>query len=111
MSRGTQAIIDLAALRHNFNRVKQQLRADVNVLTVVKADGYGHGLLPVARELATSTQGFGVATFTEATQLRDAGLQNFILLLEGPMSEVELQEAAEQGFGLVIHHRWQFDLI
>lgn len=110
MSRGTQAIIDLAALRHNFNRVKQQLSTDVNVLTVVKADGYGHGLLPVARELAASTQGFGVATFAEAKQLRDAGLQNFILLLEGPMSGAELQEAAEQGFGMVIHHRWQFDL-
>ena len=50
LSRRPQATIDLAALEHNFVRVKQ-LAPHSKVLAVLKANAYGHGMLPVAQAL------------------------------------------------------------
>ena len=73
MSRGTRAVIDLDALRHNL-RVARQAAPHSRVLAVVKADGYGHGLRAVAGALAGLADGLGVATFDEGMALRDSGV-------------------------------------
>lgn len=109
MSRGTRAVIDLRALQHNFQRVRQCARFS-RVLAVVKADGYGSGAVPVAQALPDA-DGFGVATFAEAVALRHAGIQQPILLLEGVLNAKELQQAAEQRFDVVVHQEWQLDLL
>jgi len=66
------AEIDLAAFRSNVSTL--QRNAGVPVMVIVKADGYGHGMLECAREARTAgAEWLGVATPTEALQLREAG--------------------------------------
>ncbi len=67
--------IDLAALRHNFQQAKDRVSKDTALLAVVKSDAYGHGMVPVARELAAmGARFFGVSKFWEAMALREAGI-------------------------------------
>lgn len=73
------AEIHLGRLKANFKQVSK-LVGGAKVLAVVKADGYGHGMVPVARALAEAgTYGFGVALLPEALALREAGLKLPIL--------------------------------
>ena len=66
------AEIDLAAFRSNVSTLRRH--ASVPVMVIVKADGYGHGMLECAREARTAgAEWLGVATPTEALQLREAG--------------------------------------
>jgi alanine racemase len=66
------AEIDMAAFRSNVAALKEH--AGVPVMVVVKADGYGHGILACAREArAAGAEWLGVATPTEALTLREAG--------------------------------------
>ncbi len=68
------AVIDLDAIRHNA-AVLRQRSAGAELMAVVKADGYGHGLLPSARAaLAGGATWLGVAQLGEALQLRQAGI-------------------------------------
>ena len=81
--RPTRAEVDLDALAHNLRVVRRSAPAS-KVLAVVKADAYGHGLLPVARCLSASgIDGFGVALVEEGLALRDAGVGVPILVLNG----------------------------
>jgi alanine racemase len=66
------AEIDCAALRHNAGVARELAGAATSILAVVKADGYGHGMIPVAREFAAATGQalFGVANIAEAAQLQ-----------------------------------------
>lgn len=67
------ATIDLSAIAHNVRVVAE--RADAPVIAVVKADGYGHGAVPVARAaLDAGAAELGVAHLTEALRLRAAGI-------------------------------------
>lgn len=109
MSRGTRAIIDLAALQHNFRRVRAHAPSS-HILAVVKADGYGSGAVRVAQALPDA-DAFGVATFAEALALRQAGIRQPILLMEGVLDASELQQAAQQGFEVVLHQPWQRDML
>ena len=66
------AEIDLAAFRANVATLRAH--AGVPVMVVVKADGYGHGMLQCAREArAAGAEWLGVATPAEALKLREAG--------------------------------------
>jgi alanine racemase len=68
-----EAVVDLAAIRANVERLRAGTNADV--MAVVKADGYGHGLVPSARAaLAGGASWLGVAVFEEALALRAAGI-------------------------------------
>ncbi len=76
------AEIDLDALNHNFNAVKGLLRPQTKILAVVKANAYGHGAVPCARELlAAGADYLGVATIEEALELRHANIFAPILIL------------------------------
>ncbi|WP_203338716.1 alanine racemase [Nocardioides limicola] len=72
-----ELVVDLAAIRHNVGRLRDWVGADAGgpqLMTVVKADGYGHGILEVARAARDAgTDWLGVATLTEALTLRHAG--------------------------------------
>ncbi|BBX35164.1 alanine racemase [Mycolicibacterium mageritense] len=69
-----QAVVDLAAIDHNV-RVLREHAGSAAVMAVVKADGYGHGAVPVARAaLAAGAAEIGVATIPEALALRAAGI-------------------------------------
>ncbi len=76
--------IDLAALRRNFRALRQWCAPQVKIMAVVKADAYGHGLVPVARVLhAEGADYFGVAYLHEGLRLRQAGIARPIILLMG----------------------------
>ncbi len=109
MSRPLVAEIDVAALRHNLNRVREQVPGQP-VVAVVKADGYGHGLVRAARALAAA-EAFGVACIEEALLLREAGFDHPIVLLEGFFEIAELESVARQRLVAVIHHPWQLEML
>lgn len=81
--RPTRAEILLDAIAHNLRTV-QNVLGRVKVLAVVKADGYGHGIVPVSRTLqANGVDGFGVALAEEGLELRESGIDRAILVLNG----------------------------
>jgi alanine racemase len=82
--RPTFAEIDLAALKHNFQLIRSSTPKRVDILTVVKADAYGHGFMDISRELDNlGVNAFGVAFLAEGIQLRKSGIDRPILLLGG----------------------------
>ena len=85
--------IDLGALRHNYFQARGRMSSDTRVVGVVKSDAYGHGMIPVARELvACGVHFLAVSKFWEAMELRDAGIGIPILTLLG-LEPPEMEEA------------------
>lgn len=109
MKREVVARIRLDALRHNLRVVRRHC-ARSRVIAMVKANAYGHGLLPVARALGDA-DALGVAVIDEAVALRDGGVAKPVVILEGVFSAAELRTAAEHGFSVVVHHREQLELL
>ena len=86
-SRLVWAAIDLDAIAHNV-RTLLDLVAPAAMCAVVKADGYGHGAVRVARAaLEAGAQWLGVAVVEEGVELRDAGIDAPILLLSEPTAD------------------------
>ena len=75
----TYVVVDLDVLADNFQTICQ--KAGVPVMAVIKANAYGHGAVQIARRLREQCAFFGVATLSEALELRQAGLDNPILIL------------------------------
>lgn len=77
------AEIDLAALRYNCAQLHRLLPEGGRLMNILKANGYGHGAVPVARALAEAfpEDWVGVACLSEALELREAGIQQEILIL------------------------------
>jgi alanine racemase len=101
--------MDAAALRHNLEVVRR-MAPQSRVIAVIKANGYGHGLIETARALP-SADAFGVARLDEGLALRAAGIGNEILLLEGVFSAEELQLASGAKLQLVVHTFEQLELL
>lgn len=110
MSRGTEAIIHLEALRHNLATARR-LAPQAKLMAVVKADGYGHGLERVARVLADGADAFGVAYTEDARRLREIGLDHRIVLLSGVIDPADLAEVRRLGAEIVVHDPQQLDLL
>ncbi len=86
--RPTCCFIDLAALRWNFRQVRDKVGPRVKILSVVKANAYGHGASEVAGALAEAgSDFFGVATLEEGVKLRETGIRTPILILAGVYPE------------------------
>ena len=80
--RPTWLEVDLEAIAHNVRRVVEMAGPDVAVLAVLKADGYGHGMLRVARTALNNGAGYlGVASINEGVLLRQKGITAPILVL------------------------------
>ncbi len=80
--RPTWAEVNLDNLAHNFNQIKNLLHAGVRIMPTVKADAYGHGLIPVSRKLVScQADSLGVASIDEGIKLRQAGISVPILIL------------------------------
>ena len=90
--RPTRARIDLRRLRANAALAARKAPG-TRLMAVIKADGYGHGAVPVARALEEAADAFAVATLDEAVTLRDAGIRTPVLLLEGPFEPPDLEES------------------
>lgn len=87
MTRPIWIEIDLKALRANLAIIKKHLSPKVNLLATVKQSAYGHGLIPIARELAKQgVKFFGVGSIEEAIALKEDGFNGSVLILSAVMS-------------------------
>lgn len=102
MSRGVVARINLSALLHNFFNICQKAHGR-KVLAMVKSDGYGHGLLRIARTLEHHADAFGVASLEEAQHLRDERIDTPIVVMSGFRDGLELCEFDRLNLSAVIH--------
>lgn len=109
MGLGPQAYIDLSALEHNLQRVRQAAPSS-RVMAMLKANAYGHGMLLAANTLQDADS-FGVARVGEGVQLREAGITKPIVVLEGFFNTEELQQAAMNSLHLVIHEPGQLAML
>jgi len=88
MTRPLWIEVDLKTLRSNFKAIRKYLGSKVKIVATIKQSAYGHGLLPVAREL--SSQGvdfFGLGSIEEAIELREDGFNGSLLVLSAVLEE------------------------
>jgi len=109
VTRAARATVDTAALRHNLGQVRARAPHS-RVMAVIKANAYGHGLVGCARALREA-DAFAVARVEEALALREAGLENPVVLLEGVLEAAQLPLAAAHGFEVVVHSREQLEML
>ena len=79
--RRAYAKVDLDAIKHNLTVTKKALKDNMKLAAVVKADGYGHGSVPVSLYIKDIVDFFCVATLEEGVNLRYHGITNSILIL------------------------------
>jgi alanine racemase len=109
MTRPILATIHTDALRHNLGVVRHHAPQS-KVLAVIKANGYGHGMLRVAHALSDA-DGFAVLSLAEAVTLREARFRQTLLLLEGLFDTDELPLAAQHRVAMVVHSELQLRML
>lgn len=109
MSRPTHMKINLTALQKNLGCVRK-MASGRKVIAMVKANAYGHGIIRIASALA-SADALGVASLDEGILLREAGIMQPIVLMEGLFSASELSIAAQHDFTLVVHHHPHVEML
>lgn len=110
MTVGTQALIDLSALTHNLNRVREYIPSSASVMAMVKANAYGHGLLQAVSALSDADC-FGVARLEEALMVRNHYPLARIVVMAGFIDVEELQVMAEYAISPVVHNEQQLCLL
>ena len=99
------ALVDLSALRHNLDQVRRRIPAQCDILAIVKADAYGHGATAITPALAAlGVRRFGVATVEEGIELRQAGVQEQILVM-GALRPEQCTAAIAHCLTPIIHDR------
>lgn len=109
MPRPIHALIDLSALEHNLCIVRKHAQS-AQIIAVIKANAYGHGLLCTANALK-SVDAFAVLELDAAVRLREAGIYQPILLLEGFFSAADLTVIDQYHLSAVIHHDEQLAML
>ena len=107
--RPISAFISRQALRHNLEVAKRHAGA-ARVWAVVKANGYGHGLLRTVAAL-DAADGFALLELDAAVQLRDSGISRPLLLIEGFFDADELQVFSTDGLTAVVHDEAQVRML
>ncbi|MCK0751786.1 alanine racemase [Chromohalobacter japonicus] len=110
MSRPLIADIDLGALRHNYRLACDQAPHS-RAIAVLKAGAYGHGAVECANALADVAPAFAVASIEEAVALREAGIAQPIMLLEGFFDAEELLLIDAHRLWVAVHSDWQLDAL
>ena len=97
--------IDTSALTGNLAEVRRRARPGVKVIASVKANAYGHGIVPVAKALEKAgVEMLATGSFVEASALRAAGVKSPVLMLAGALPE-GLEEIVGAGFIPTIYDR------
>ena len=107
MTRPIKAFVDTKALKHNLSCVRQK-SSHSQILSVVKANAYGHGIERVFEGLRGS-DGFGVLEICEAQALRDLGFRGPVFLLEGVFDPRELEDCSRLQLWHTVHCNEQID--
>lgn len=110
LARPIRARIDLAALAANYRFAKTAAKG-AQAWAVIKADAYGHGLWRAIEALRPGADGFAVLEAEVGAALRESGVDEPILLLEGVFAERDARLSVELGLIPVVHCREQFALL
>ena len=97
-----RAEVSAAALRANLARVREVAPAS-RVMAVVKANAYGHGQWRAGQALREEADGFALLECENALALREAGITQPLLLLEGIFNSRDARAVVEHGLTTVIH--------
>jgi alanine racemase len=108
MTPAAYAALNLEAVQHNAQKVRYYA-PDAKIMAVIKANGYGHGLLRIAEALQ-NVDAFAVARVDEGIRLRKAGLKNRIAVLEGFSCTDELGELLHYQLDAVVHSFIQLEI-
>lgn len=76
-----EADIDLDAIYHNVQEIRKLINTKTKIMIVVKADGYGHGAIPIAKKIDDIVDAYGIAIIEEGINLRKSGISKKILIL------------------------------
>jgi alanine racemase len=109
VTRPLYAQLNLAAIRANLEQVRKRA-PKTQVLAVVKANAYGHGLVRVLPALADA-DGLALLELDAAIALRGSHYTRRILLLEGFFAAAELPEISARRLGVVVHHAEQVQML
>lgn len=109
-SRAAHAILNLGAPARNARRVREAAPG-ARIMAVIKANGYGHGMLRMARSLADAVDAFAVARTDCGLTLRAAGISQRIAVLQGFVNAEELAAHAAARLEPIIHSDWQVELL
>ena len=101
LHRPTLAQVDLSAISENIEQVVSHIPKQVQTFAVVKANAYGHGAVAVAKHLSKQVDGFCVSNLDEALELRQAGLEQPILIL-GVVLPDEVPLAIQENITLTV---------
>jgi alanine racemase len=110
MPRPIRAVFDVGALRNNL-AVAGACASRARVWAVVKANAYGHGLARTVHALEAAADGFALLDIDDAVRLREWGITQPILLLEGVFAAEDLGVVAEHGLTIVVHREEQIELL
>lgn len=110
MSRAAVAILSTENLLHNL-AVIQKTAPQAQIIAMVKANAYGHGLRSTALRLEPYVASLGVSSIDEALALRSAGVKIPIILIEGVFEADELLVASCQNFQVVFHEKRQIEWV
>lgn len=108
MTPAAYAELNLDAVQHNLSIVRRHA-PHAKVMAVIKANGYGHGLLRIAEALQ-QVDAFAVARVDEGIRLRKAGFKNRIAVLEGFTCVEELNELLHYQLDAVVHSLTQLEI-
>ncbi len=101
--RPTIAKVDLGAIKWNIKQVRSHIKEDKKLLAVVKADGYGHGAVPVANAAKEAgVDGFCVAILDEAIELRENGFTEDFMLVMGVTEVRDVSLMADSNISVAV---------
>ncbi len=109
MTETAVAVIQTAAIRHNLERVRAAAPG-CRIMAVIKANAYGHGFVRMA-QLLGDVDALAVARVSEGVRLREAGIEQRIVVLEGCREIEEAREAVFHRLDLVVHDALHFDVL
>lgn len=105
----TKIELDISALQHNFKRVRQ-LAPGKKILAMLKANAYGHGAIKIAHGLSEA-DAFGVACVNEAIHLRENGISQPIVLMQGLNHSDDLSIINSYQLQMVLHDWSQLEIL
>ena len=108
-TRLAQINIDGSALTHNLSRVRAYAPGS-RIMTVIKANAYGHGVITAAQHLQDA-DAFALVVVAEAVELRRAGVTQPLVVLQGFNTPDEIQACVEHELQPVIHQPWQAEML
>ena len=109
MTKAATAIIDCGLIRDNLAVVRRNA-PNAKVMAIIKANGYGHGIIAIAQTLQQA-DAFGVACIEEAAVLRDNDIETPVVMLSGCQDKEELAFASAKHISIVVHHEHQVQML